>query len=116
MKRYFFAFLGFFLLVPVSTFAEAPSLFRVFGLKSDIINPDHTFMSIPVLITSILLKGVLPIVVIAVSLYSAYELFTAEGDESKMKRAWKSFTFSAIALVIVALAYAMVAIIPQIKL
>jgi hypothetical protein len=51
-------------------------------------------MSIPVLIVSILLKIVLPIIVIGVALYSAYELFTAEGDESKMKRAWKSFTFS----------------------
>jgi heme O synthase-like polyprenyltransferase len=73
-------------------------------------------MTIPILITSLLLRVVLPVVVIAVSLYSAYELFTAEGDESKMKRAWKSFTFSGIALVIIALAYAIVAIIPQITL
>ena len=46
----------------------------------------------------------------------AYELFTADGDEAQMKKAWKSFTFSAIALVVVAVSYALVSIISRIAI
>jgi hypothetical protein len=43
-----------------------------------------------------LLKALLPVVLIGASIYIAYELFTAEGDEAKMKKAWKSVAYSAI--------------------
>jgi hypothetical protein len=35
-------------------------------------------------------------------------LFTAEGDEAKMKKAWKSVAYSAIWLIAIALSYAFV--------
>lgn len=105
-----------FSLSPLGVFADAPNDIRVGSLPTDIIAGDGGLIGIAVLIQSILLKGVLPIVVIGVFLYAAYELFTAEWDEAKMKKAWKTFTFSGIALVIIALAYVMVAVIPQISL
>lgn len=68
------------------------------------------------LIQAVLLKVVLPIVIVGASLYVAYQLFTAEGDETKMKKAWKSIAYSAIALVAIALSVALVTIISQISL
>ncbi len=58
----------------------------------------------------------MPVIIIGAMLYIAYELLTADGDEAKMKKAWKSLTFSAIALVIVAVSYALVSIISRIAL
>ena len=58
----------------------------------------------------------MPVIVIGAMLYMAYELFTADGDEAQMKKAWKSFTFSAIALVVVAVSYALVSIISRIAI
>lgn len=86
-------------------------------------NPDWTalnawwvtliwFLSI---IQTFLLKVVLPVIVIGSSLWIAYQLLTAEGDETKMKQAWKSVTFSAIALMAIALSYAFVSIISKIS-
>lgn len=40
-----------------------------------------------------LLQAVLPITVVGVSLYIAYQLFTAEGDEARMKKAFKSLAY-----------------------
>ena len=62
------------------------------------------------------MKVVLPIVVVGGSLYIAYELFTADGDETKMKRAWKSVTFTAIGLVCIAVSYAFVSVVSRISL
>ena len=59
----------------------------------------------------VLLKVLLPVVVVGASLYIAYELFTAEGDETKLKKAWKSVAYTAIALIAIALSYAIVSII-----
>jgi hypothetical protein len=61
-------------------------------------------------VQGLLLKLMLPIVVIWGSLYIAYELFTAEWDETKMKKAWKSVVFTAIGLVCIAVSYAFVTI------
>jgi hypothetical protein len=49
--------------------------------------------------------------VVGASLYIAYELFSAEGDETKLKKAWKSVAYTAIALISIALSYAIVSII-----
>lgn len=63
------------------------------------------------LIQSILLKVALPVIVVGASLYIAYELFTADGDESRLKKAWKSIAYTAIALISIALSYALVSIV-----
>lgn len=68
------------------------------------------------LIQSFLLKVVLPLVIIGGSLYIAYELFLAEGDESKMKKAYKSIAYSAIALISIALSYAIVTVIYKLSI
>ena len=59
----------------------------------------------------ILLKVVLPLAVVGVALYVGYHLLTAEGDEEKMKKAFKSLTYSAMGLIAVACAYAFVSLI-----
>ena len=74
-----------------------------------------TLISILTLVQSVLLKLVLPIVVVGASLYIAYELFTAEGDESKMKKAWKSVAYTAVALISIALSYGLVSIISRLS-
>lgn len=61
-----------------------------------------------------LLMVVLPLVVVGTALYVAYELLTAEGDETKMKKAWKSISYSAIGLLVVALAYTVITLISNI--
>lgn len=68
------------------------------------------------IIQSILLTIALPVVVVGSALYVAYQLFTAEGDESKMKKAWKSLVYGAIALIAIALSYAFVTILSTIDL
>ncbi len=75
------------------------------------INP----IQILTLIQAILLKVLLPIVVVGASLYIAYELFTAEGDESKMKKAWKSIAYTAVALISIALSYGLVSIVSSLS-
>lgn len=81
-----------------------------------IISSNHTVVDIIVIVQSILLKIVLPVVVIGASIYIAYELFTAEGDESKLKKAWKSVAYTAVALIAIALSYAIVSIVSRITL
>jgi hypothetical protein len=53
---------------------------------------------------------ILPLVAVGSMLYIAYELFLAEGNEEKMKKAWKSVTFSVIGIVSIMLAYAVVSL------
>ena len=62
-----------------------------------------------------LLKVVLPIIVVGASLYIAYELFTADGDESRMKKAWKSVAYTAVALISIALSYGLVSIVSRLS-
>jgi hypothetical protein len=83
---------------------------------TSLIQESMTLIGVLSLIQSILLKVVLPILVVGTALYVAYLLFTADGDETKMKQAWKSVTFSAIALIIIALAYALVAVFSNIAI
>ncbi len=65
---------------------------------------------------SFLLKVVLPIIIIGSALYIAYELFLAEGNEEKMKKAWKSLTFSSIGVISIGLAYAVIAIVSRLSI
>lgn len=68
-------------------------------------------MGILIFIQSILLKIVLPVVVVGSSLYIAYELFTAEGDESKLKTAWSSIGYAVIAIFCIMLAWVVIGLI-----
>lgn len=77
---------------------------------------NRSLIDILSLVQEILLKVALPIIVVGSALYIAYQLVTAEGDEARMKQAWKSLAFSAIALVIVALSYAMISIFSNISI
>ncbi len=47
-------------------------------------------------IESFLLKAALPLIVVGAFLYIAWELLTADGNEEKMKKAWKAVTFTAV--------------------
>lgn len=84
---------------------------RLPPLSTDIISADKDPIKLLTILQVILLKVVLPVVVVGASLYIAYELFTAEGDETKLKKAWKSVAYTAIALIAIALSYAIVSII-----
>lgn len=92
------------------TKAAAPGWFLLNAGNSNgfIVDNNLTFIQILTLIQWFLLKALLPVVLIGASIYIAYELFTAEGDEAKMKKAWKSVAYSAIWLIAIALSYAFV--------
>lgn len=77
---------------------------------------DVQLVSLLTLIQSLLVKLILPIVIIWGSLYIAYELFTADGDEARLKKAWRSVAYSAIALVSIWLSYALVTIISRLSI
>lgn len=47
-------------------------------------------------IEGLLLRVALPLVIVGSSIYIAYELFLAQGNEEKMKQAWKSMTYAFI--------------------
>lgn len=91
----------------------APDELMLWTLNSSIINASSVSEPVVILtlIQSILLKVALPVIVVGASLYIAYELFTADGDEAKLKKAWKSIAYTAIALISIALSYALVSIV-----
>jgi hypothetical protein len=97
--------------------ATVPSQLILWDNQSSILNSGSsiTLISILTLIQSVLLKVVLPIIVVGASLYIAYELFTAEGDESRLKKAWKSIAYTAVALISIALSYGLVSIISRLS-
>ncbi len=77
--------------------------------NSLITKKDWGMIEILTYVESFLLQVVLPLVVVWVFLYVAFELLTAEGNEEKMKKAWKVVTYTSIGLITIALAYAIVA-------
>jgi hypothetical protein len=105
-------FITFFTLVYDNILA-APDELLLWTLNTSILNASSVSEPVVILtlIQSILLKVVLPVIIVGSSLYIAYELFTADGDESKLKKAWKSITYTAIALISIALSYALVSIV-----
>lgn len=110
MKHLFFTIVSFIISLEALFAAGADSV-KVKIPDGSIMNDSKDPIGILSLIQSALLKVVLPVIVVWASLYIAYELFTAEGDESKMKKAWKSIAYTAIALIAIALSYAIVSII-----
>lgn len=98
-------FIRIFSLLAVFFFAHFGSIFAA-GVPGDIgFNgqyPDGTLASsgftvigILTFIQAFLLKVVVPLIVVGTALYIAYELFTAQGDDTKMKKAWKSIAYAA---------------------
>ncbi|MBP9779442.1 hypothetical protein KBD33_02330 [Candidatus Gracilibacteria bacterium] len=82
---------------------------------SETLPPNISLIDLLSIIQKLLLKGILPIIVVGTTLYIAYQLFTADGDETRLKQAWKSLTYGAIALVIIALSYTFVAILSNLS-
>jgi hypothetical protein len=82
---------------------------------SETLPPDISLIDLLSIIQKLLLKGILPIIVVWTTLYIAYQLFTADGDETRLKQAWKSLTYGSIALVIIALSYTFVAILSNLS-
>ena len=64
-------------------------------------------------IQELLVKVALPLVAVGCGLYIAYLLFTAEGDESKMKKVWTAVTYSAIGIIAIMLSYFIVDLISR---
>lgn len=67
-------------------------------------------------VQTVLIKLVLPLVAIGCGLYIAYLLFTAEGDESKMKKVWTAVTYSIIGIISIMLAYFVVDLISRVQI
>lgn len=78
------------------------------AVKVDNTNPLVGFLTI---IQKVLLKLILPVVAVGCGLYIAYELFTADGDESKMSQAWKAILYSVVAIISIGLSALIVGII-----
>ncbi|MBP6981627.1 hypothetical protein KBB25_02530 [Candidatus Gracilibacteria bacterium] len=66
-------------------------------------------------VEEILLKVALPLVLVGTFLYLAYQLLTADGDETRMKKAWKGVTYSIVGMLTITVAYAVVALILQLQ-
>lgn len=66
-------------------------------------------------IQNILLKVALPVVAVGVSIYTAYELLTAEWNEAKMKKAWSSVVYGIIAIICILLSYTVVSVISSLS-
>lgn len=110
-------------------FAQPPTLL-LNGAGSATGSVVHTeFISIPAsgsagdglisvlsLIQNLLLKVVLPLVAVGCGLYIAYIMFTAEGDESKMKTVWTAVTYTIVGIVTIMLAYFVVDLISRINI
>ena len=114
--KYYYIFIA--SLLPFTTFAE--KLGTGIKTKDPLIkeNTANGWSLVEALgfVESFLLKVVLPLVVIGTFLYVAYELLTAEGNEEKMKKAWKSVTFSVIGIIVITLAYAIIAMASRLSL
>jgi Ni,Fe-hydrogenase I cytochrome b subunit len=67
-------------------------------------------------VEEILLKVALPLVIIGTGLYVAYELFLAEGNEEKQKKAWKSLTFGSIGVICIAMGYAIISLVSRLSI
>lgn len=73
------------------------------------------FIELLKFIQNILLKVALPVVAVGVSIYTAYELLTAEWNEAKMKKAWSSVVYGIIAIICILLSYTVVSVISSLS-
>lgn len=67
-------------------------------------------------IQKILLQVILPLVAVGCGLYIAYDLFTADGDEAKMKQAWTAVLYSIIAIVTIMLSAFVISLISRLNI
>jgi uncharacterized membrane protein (Fun14 family) len=105
-------------LLSESLFAEAPTIGKVPKNGKSILDPtkDVGLLEVLTFIEGFLLKVILPVVIVGSGLYIAYQLLTAEWNEEKNKKAWKSLTFSFIGVISIALAYAIIAIVARLSI
>ena len=75
-----------------------------------------TPMRILVLVQDVILWGVLPVAVVGVSLYTAYQLFMAEGNADRLKTAIKTIIYGIAGIIIALLAYAFVRIVTTLNI
>lgn len=111
MKKIFFMFFASF---HVAMFSHTPNVFAQASAilwdgdpsgSIDMTNDNNSdaLVGILSLIQGILLRVVLPLVAIGVMIYVAYELLTAEGDDEKLKNAWKSIVYGSVAILCILL-------------
>lgn len=86
---------------------------EIIAVSVDSNNPMVGFLTT---IQKILLRLVLPIVAVGCGIYIAYELFTAEGDESKMSAAWKAILYSVVAIICIGLSALIVSVISRLNI
>lgn len=67
-------------------------------------------------IQKILLQVILPLVAVGCGLYIAYDLFTADGDETKMKQAWTAVLYSIIAIITIMLSAFVISLISRLNI
>lgn len=67
-------------------------------------------------IQKILLQVILPLVAVGCGLYIAYDLFTADGDEAKMKQAWTAVLYSIIAIITIMLSAFVISLISRLNI
>lgn len=77
---------------------------------------DGGIIAVLSLIQNLLLKLVLPLVAVGCGLYIAYVLFTAEGDEGKMKTVWTAVAYSIVGIITIMLAYFVVDLISRVNI
>ncbi len=117
MKKLFFSFLALALSASTNLVqAIDPSDIGNIHPNGQILQSNLSLIDLLSLAQEILLKVVLPLIIVWTALYIAYQLITADGDETRMKQAWRSIAYSSIALVTVALSYALVSIFASISL
>ena len=59
---------------------------------------------------------ILPLVAVGCGLYIAYDLFTADGDEAKMKQAWTAVLYSIIAIITIMLSAFVISLISRLNI
>ena len=67
-------------------------------------------------IQKILLQVILPLVAVGCGLSIAYDLFTADGDETKMKQAWTAVLYSIIAIITIMLSAFVISLISRLNI
>jgi hypothetical protein len=116
MKNIFLSFILFFLYIEQSLAADITT-----GIQPDTAllpkwGKSFGLLEILSIAEEFLLKVALPLVIIGSSLYVAYELFLAEGNEEKVKKAWKSLTYGAMGAICIAFGYAIISFVSRLAI
>lgn len=112
MKYFFSLFVYYSILIPQTFAISKDDIRKVPEVKGSIkLNGKNTIEWLLAFVQDILITTVLPVVVVGAFLWIAYELFTADGDEGKMKQAWLAVAYSAIAIILILMSYFIISLI-----